>query len=65
VLLTFNPTGWSWFHWAASTLHDIKPPLVLAGIALLIGGVVFLSATMRRLSSSSAPRSRVGSAPAR
>ncbi len=49
VLLTFNPTGWSWFHWVANTLHDIKPPLVLAGIALLIGWVVFLSATMRSI----------------
>ena len=49
VLLTFNPSGWSYFHWLQSALTEVTPPLVLAGLALLIGWVVFLRATLRSL----------------
>ena len=50
VFLTFNPTGWSYYHWAAATIpQGISPPVVLAGIALVIAWGVFVSATARSI----------------
>ncbi len=50
VFLTFNPSGWSYYHWAARSIPaGIAPPVVLAGIALLIGWGVFVSATARSI----------------
>lgn len=49
VLLTFNPSGWSYLHWIAAAMPNVTPPMVLAGIALLIAWIVFLRATMRSL----------------
>lgn len=49
VLLTFNPSGWSFFHWIAAALPDVTPPMALAALALLIAWIVFLRATMRSL----------------
>lgn len=49
VLLSFNPSGWSFYHWVTAAAPQITPPMALAGIALLIGWVVFLRATMRSL----------------
>ena len=37
VLLTFNPTGRSYYHWLAAGLPAVDAPKALAGIALLIG----------------------------
>ena len=49
VLVTFNPTGWSYFHWLSRSIGAIDPPVVLAGVALVIGWGVYLSATLRSL----------------
>ncbi len=50
VFLTYNPTGWSYYHWAAKSIPaGVTPPVVLAGIALLIGWGVFISATARSI----------------
>jgi hypothetical protein len=50
VLLTFNPSGWSYVHWAVRSFpQGVSPPVVLAGIALLIGWAVFVNATLRSL----------------
>jgi hypothetical protein len=50
VLLTYNPSGWSYFHWASRAVAEgVSPPVVLAGIALLIAWGVFLSATARSI----------------
>ena len=50
VLLTFNPSGWSYYHWAAQSIPaGVAPPVVLAGIALPIGWGVFVSATARSI----------------
>ena len=49
VLLTFNPSGWSYFHWVADGFPKITAVEALAGIALLIGWIVFVTATMRSL----------------
>lgn len=52
VFATYNPTGWSYFHWAKRALLDwssVEPLLVLGAILLIIGWAIFLRATMRSL----------------
>ena len=51
VLLTFNPSGFSFFHWARDAFlsSSLGPVHVLAGIALLIGWVLFVGATRQSL----------------
>jgi hypothetical protein len=50
VFLTYNPAGWSYYHWASKTVAaGVTPPVVLAGIALVIGWGVFVSATARSI----------------
>ncbi|MBV6423250.1 MAG: hypothetical protein NAOJABEB_01040 [Steroidobacteraceae bacterium] len=49
VALTFNPSGHSYFHWVAAGFPAIDAVKALAGIVLLIGWVVFLTATARSL----------------
>ena len=49
VLLTFNPTGYSYYHWVAGSTPHLTPPIALAGVVLLAGWIVFLTATMRSL----------------
>ena len=44
VLLTFNPTGYSFFHWLSGA-ESLGPEHLLAGIALVIGWAIFLVAT--------------------
>jgi len=49
VLLTWNPGGTSWYHWVAADLANFDALKALAGVVLLIGWVVFLTATARSL----------------
>lgn len=51
VLLTFNPSGFSFLHWAKDAFmsSSLGPLHFLAGIALLIGWVVFVQATTQSL----------------
>lgn len=49
VFASFNPSGYSFFHWAKDILPGVDPVLALAAIVLLIGWVVFLRATLRSL----------------
>ena len=42
VLLTFNPTGHSYYHWLADGFPSVQPPEAVAGILLLIGWVFFV-----------------------
>jgi hypothetical protein len=49
VLATFNPSGYSFYHWAATRLQDSPALVVLGGVVLLVGWAVFLRATMRSL----------------
>jgi hypothetical protein len=49
VFATYNPSGYSYFHWAKENLGSIDPLVVLAGVALLIGWVMFIRATPRSL----------------
>ncbi len=49
VVLTFNPSGRSYFHWVAAGFPASDAVKALAGIVLLIGWGVFLTATARSL----------------
>jgi hypothetical protein len=49
VFATYNPSGYSFYHWAMQSLGAIDPLVVLAGIVLLIGWVMFIRATLRSL----------------
>jgi len=57
VSVTYNPEGYSYFHWALlplfkvpfTALSSINPLKVLAGILLLVGWIVYLQATQRSL----------------
>jgi hypothetical protein len=49
VFASYNPSGWSYFHWLSRDGFAIDPLKALAGIVLIIGWVVFIRATMRSL----------------
>ena len=49
VLLTFNPTGHSYYHWLADGFPAVQPLEVVAGILLLIGWVFFVRTTLASL----------------
>lgn len=49
VLCTYNPSGYSWFHWMKSAFPSITPIIALSGIALLIGWAMYVRATLRSL----------------
>jgi hypothetical protein len=46
VLLTFNPTGHSYYHWLADWFPSVQPLEVVAGIALLGAWIFFVRSTM-------------------
>lgn len=49
VAATFNPTPWSYTHWAMDNYAAETPLTVLLGLILLIGYVIYLRATMRSI----------------
>jgi len=49
VFSSYNPTGYSYYHWLVHNLTSPSPMLVLAGILLLIGWTIYLRATARSL----------------
>ncbi|ACE84362.1 DUF6524 family protein [Cellvibrio japonicus] len=48
VLLTYNPSGYSYVHWLLTQSH-ITPYIVIAGLLLLIGWGVYIKATLNSL----------------
>ncbi|MGB3148717.1 MAG: DUF6524 family protein [Paracoccaceae bacterium] len=46
---TYNPTGWSFAHWARRSLSEQMPLILLAGLVLFIGYVIYLRATFRSI----------------
>ena len=46
VLVTFNPTGHSYYHWLADGFPSVQPLEVIAGIALLGAWIFFVRSTM-------------------
>lgn len=51
VLLTYNPSGYSYVHWVLIGLPKVTPVVVVCGLLLLIGWIVFIGATMRSIGS--------------
>lgn len=49
VLCTFNPSGYSYIHWVATVFPHITPIQAIVGIVLLVGWIVYLTATMRSI----------------
>jgi len=49
VFSTYNPQGWSYYHWVTENPPNFSPMMALAGIVLLIGWTIFLRATARSL----------------
>lgn len=45
VLVTFNPSGYSFYHWVAGSEGMPRPLVVVVGLALVIAWVVFMKAT--------------------
>jgi len=49
VFLTYNPSGYSWYHWLAGAENKVEPLIALSGVLLLIGWVIYVRATARSL----------------
>jgi hypothetical protein len=49
VLLTFNPSGYSYTHWLAQAFPHVSAAQVVAGLLLLICWVIYVTATLRSL----------------
>jgi hypothetical protein len=49
VLLSYNPSGYSYFHWVHNSFNHITPYVAIAGIVLLIGWSVYIKATLNSL----------------
>ena len=49
VLGTYNPTGYSYYHWLRATESGAMPIKVLVGIGVLILFVIYLRATWRSI----------------
>lgn len=49
VMLTYNPSGYSYSQWLQNSFSNFGPLLGIAGISLIIGWVVYIRATLRSL----------------
>jgi len=49
VFATYNPEGYSYYHWVKDNLSNFNALLAVAGVALLIGWAIFVRATFRSL----------------
>jgi hypothetical protein len=51
VLASYNPSGWSWFHWAQTAFNGdgLGPLHYFSGVILVAGWTVFVIATQRSL----------------
>jgi hypothetical protein len=49
VLLTFNPSGSSYYHWVAHDFPHVSALQAVGGLALIIGWVIYVTATRRSL----------------
>lgn len=49
VLLTFNPSGHSYVHWLTQNFPHVSPLQAVAGLVLLIGWIIYATATLRSL----------------
>lgn len=49
VFSTYNPEGYSFYHWVIKDYSNITPVKVLSGLILLIGWIIYIRATLRSL----------------
>lgn len=49
VLLTWNPSGFSWVGWFIAAESKVEAFLLLSGVILGIGWVIFINATLKSL----------------
>lgn len=53
VYLTYNPSGYSFFHWAKEALFGeallLTPPFAMSAVVLIIGWAIFIRSTLRSL----------------
>lgn len=49
VLATYNPTPWNFLRWALDDWAGNLPVLVLCGLVLLIGYIIYFRATLRSI----------------
>jgi hypothetical protein len=49
VFATYNPEGYSYYHWAIKHFFPLDPLKIIVGILLTIGWVIFVRATRRSL----------------
>lgn len=46
---TFNPTQWNFFAWSRASFSDQMPLVLLLGLLLLVGYIIYLRATLRSI----------------
>ena len=49
VLLTYNPSCYSYVHWLENSFSNFGPLLAISCLSLIIGWVIYLRATLRSL----------------
>ena len=49
VFASYNPSGYSYYHWVSENVDSLTPMIALAGILLMIGWTILLRATFRSL----------------
>lgn len=49
VFASYNPEGYSYYHWAIKNFLPLDPVKVIVGLIIIIGWVVFIRATLRSL----------------
>jgi hypothetical protein len=49
VFASYNPEGYSFFHWVKADFPSISIEQAFVGVALIIGWVIYLRATLRSL----------------
>ena len=49
VFSSYNPSGYSYYHWLSENISAPTPMIALAGVVLLVGWTILLRATFRSL----------------
>lgn len=49
IALTYNPTPWNFVAWTSTTWPEQMPLVVLLGLLLLVGYIIYLRATLRSI----------------
>jgi hypothetical protein len=49
VFASYNPSGYSWYHWFMDATNKLDAMLIFSAVVLLIGWAIYLRATVRSL----------------